>query len=159
MSTPDLTTAYFTKLLYSLNAVNLPVSTSQINVADGKGGFQWLNVFDVISTQGALEGFPINHLPSTLYELSNASQTGPTGVAAGLFSWIGNGLNIVSPSFIQKPTTAVQAWDANAYSVQGFRLGAFTTFQTAQTSTDCMMGFSESPQTAPSFSNIRVNYY
>jgi hypothetical protein len=159
MSTPDLTSANFNKLLYSLNLSNLPISTSQISVADGNGEYKWQSVFNVISTQGAIEGFPINYLPSTLVQLSNSSGTGPTGVSQGLFSWIGDGISIISPAYIQKPLNGINAWDANAYSVEGFRFGSFITFQTAQTNAECMLGFSESPEINTSYSNINYGVY
>ena len=136
----------------------LPLSTGLIQAADGQGLRVWESVFQVLSTQGANEHFPIPYLPSTLQSLSNSSGTGPTGGAAGMFTWATSGLSVVNPATVQKSSAAIQAWDANAYSVEGFRQGAFITFQTAQTNGTCGVGFSENPSLATGYSNLQFGY-
>ena len=110
MSAQNVTTDYLAELIYSLDPVlNIPIETAQFQIADGKGGREWNTVFQVLSTQSASENFALPYLPSTLVSLSNIG-TGPTGAAAGLFSWITNGLQVINPAIIQKSPTAAAAW-------------------------------------------------
>ena len=159
MTTPNQTINLFSQLVYTIDSnTQLPISSGLIQAADGNGLRVWESVFQVISTQGGNENFPIQYLPSTLQSLSNSTGTGPTGAAAGLFTWVTNGLEVINGSTVAKPLAAIQAWDANAYSVEGYRQGAFITFQTAQTDASCSAGFSENPSALTSYSNIDFGY-
>ena len=159
MTTPNQTIDLFSQLVYTVDSnTQLPISTGLIQAADGNGLRVWESVFQVISTQSGLENFPLPYLPSTIQSLSNSSGTGPTGASAGLFTWVTNGLEAVNGATVIKPVAAIQAWDANAYSVEGYRQGAFITFQTAQTTASCAAGFSENPAAQTSYSNIQFGY-
>ena len=159
MSTPEQTVDVLNQLQYTFDSnTQLPISSGLIQAADGNGLRVWESIFQVISTQGANENFPLPYLPSTIQALSNSSGTGPTGAYGGLFTWRTNGLVANNGSTVSKPSAAIQAWDANAYSVEGYRQGAFITFQTLQTTASCSAGFSENPGAATSFSNIEYGY-
>jgi len=94
-----------------------------------------------------------------MIQLSSATGTGPTGPAQGAFSWVTNNLRLVSPAYVQKPLTGIMAWDANAYSVEGFRKGAFMTFQTVQTNGYLVAGFSETPTLNTSYTNVDYGFF
>ena len=159
MTTPNQTVDIFSQLVYTVDSnTQIPISSGLVQAADGSGLRVWESIFQVISTQGANENFPLPYLPSTIQALSNSSGTGPTGAYAGLFTWVTNGLVVNNGSTVSKPSAAIQAWDANAYSVEGYRQGAFVTFQTLQTTASCAAGFSENPGAATTFSNIQYGY-
>ena len=159
MTTPNQTVDIFSQLVYTVDSnTQIPISSGLIQAADGSGLRVWESIFQVISTQGANENFPLPYLPSTIQALSNSSGTGPTGAYAGLFTWVTNGLVVNNGSTVSKPSAAIQAWDANAYSVEGYRQGSFITFQTLKTNASCAAGFSENPGAATSFSNIQYGY-
>ena len=86
MTTPNQTVDIFSQLVYTTDPnTGIPISSGLIQAADGAGLRVWESIFQVISTQGANENFPLPYLPSTLQALSNTSGTGPTG-AYGAFS-------------------------------------------------------------------------
>ena len=146
MSTPNLSAEYFSQLITSLDPVtNLPISTGYIQAADGQGNRVWQSVFGAISTSSDGTIFPIPDLPTALWDLSNATGTGPTGPAQGAFSWVTSNAILVSPAQVEKSASGVPAWDSRAWSVEGYRQGAFITFQTLQTSAELGVGFTENP--------------
>ena len=160
MSSPDLTAQYFAQVLTSINPLSgLPISSGYMQAADGQGNRVWQNVFWTISTASAGSDYPINNLVSSMVELSNSSRTGPTGPAQGAFSWVTRDLNLVSPAYLEKPGSAFTGWDANAYSVEGYRQGAYMTFRTVQTDGTLIGGFSETPAANTSYTNVDYGFF
>ena len=70
--------------LFAIDTVtNLPISSLHILGTDGQGGLNWQDIFNNISTYSKLIGAGVDYLPSSLYNVSNASSNYSSILATG----------------------------------------------------------------------------